>query len=176
MMEPDFIDVAFALKGETVEASMSLLLDDHVERVWEMLTQPARLASWLAPGEIDPRVGGRARLSFEDSGVAIDSAVTAYDPPRLLEYGWCSPGEPARPLRWRLEPIGGVARLTLTLTLPATEDVARSCAGWAAHLEMLVAALAGASPKFPFPTFKAAREAYGAKLEAMRAGRSASAA
>ena len=35
-----------------------------------------------------------------------------------------------------------MTRLTLTLRLPAEEDMARSCAGWATHLEMLIAALA----------------------------------
>ena len=52
----------------------------------------------------------------------------------------------------------------LTLTLPASEDVARSCAGWEAHLEMLAAALEGVPIKFPFESFKAAREAYKAQL------------
>jgi uncharacterized protein YndB with AHSA1/START domain len=169
MLEPQFVDPTFEPKGEQVEAHMSITLDDRVERIWGMLTRPEHLAQWLAEGEIEPKAGGRARLNFDQSYVVIDSIVTAYDPPRLLEYGWSSPGEPVRPARWVIEPVGGVARLDLTLTLPASEDVARSCAGWAAHLEMLAAALAGAPTKFPLPTFKAARAAYDAKLARVRA-------
>ena len=164
MLEPEFVAAVFEPKGEAIQASMSLTLDDHVERVWAMLTRPEHLASWLAEGRIDPHVGGRAKLDFDQSYVVIDSRVTAYAAPRLLEYSWSGPKEPLRPVRWSLEPIGGVTRLHLTLTLPADEDVARSSAGWAAHLEMLAAALAGAPMKFPLPTFKAARAAYDAQL------------
>ena len=38
---------------------------DHPQRkVWAMLTEPGRLAQWLAPGEIEPYRGGQARLDF----------------------------------------------------------------------------------------------------------------
>lgn len=164
MSQPEFLDAAFTRKGDEVEARLGLLLDNHVEEVWALLTRPEQLPAWLAPGEIEPRVGGRAHLNFPESGVVIDSLVTAWEPRRLLEYSWSSPGEPARPLRWALEPVGNLTRLTLTLTVPGHEDVARSCAGWAAHLEMLAASAAGVSIKFPFEIFKAARAAYGAQL------------
>ena len=164
MLEPQFVTAEFERKGQVISAAMQMTLDDNVERVWRMLTGPEHLASWLAEGRIEPFVGGRAKLDFDQSYVVIDSAVTAYEAPYLLEYSWSGPGEPLRPVRWRLEPIGGVTRLHLTLALPAGEDVARSCAGWSAHLEMLAAALAGAPMKFPLPTFKAARAVYDAQL------------
>jgi len=86
--------------------------------------------------------------------------------PRSLAYSWSSPGQPERPVRWSLEPDGPRTHLALELQIPAGEDMARAAAGWAAHLEMLAAAVAGAPMKFPFPTFKAAREAFGAQLGA----------
>ena len=46
------------------------------------------------------------RIAFEDSGVVIDSAVTAFAPLSLLEYAWSGPQEPARPLRFELFPRG----------------------------------------------------------------------
>jgi hypothetical protein len=52
----------------------------------------------------------------------------------------------------------------LTLRIPDNEDIARTCAGWDAHLEMLAAAMEGVPIKFPFERFKAAREAYRARL------------
>lgn len=130
-----------------------------------MLTDPARLPEWLAPGEIANRVGGRARLDFADSGTVVDSTVTAFEPGVLLEYSWGGPADPPRPVRWVLDVEGPAAcRLTLTLKTPAGEDAGRGAAGWEAHLEMLEAALEGVPIRFPFERFKAAREAYRALL------------
>jgi uncharacterized protein YndB with AHSA1/START domain len=166
MSEPVFEPAQFTRQGDQIQAQVTLMLDDHVEQVWAMLTEPEHIVQWLAPGGIELRLGGAARLNFTDSGVVIDSTVTAFDPMHVLEYSWSGPGEPVRPLRWELEPLGPVCRLTLTLTMPASEDAGRSAAGWAAHLEMLAAALAGVPIKFPFEVFKAARETYRAQLSA----------
>ncbi len=164
LSETVFEPAVFTRKGETVEARLSLMLDDHVEQVWAYLTEPDHLLEWLAPGRIDLRPGGAARLNFADSGTEIDSTVTAIEPRRLLEYSWSKPGEPSRPVRWTLDPIGAAVRLDLTLTVPADEDAGRAAAGWAAHLEMLAAALAGVPIRFPFEVFKAARDTYRAQL------------
>jgi uncharacterized protein YndB with AHSA1/START domain len=134
--------------------------------LWRALTDPAWLPLWLAPGEISLGRNGRARLDFADSGVAIDSPVTALTPGRVLEYSWSSPGQPARPLRWEIEPDGDGARLFLIVKIPHGEDAARAFAGFEAHLDMLEAALEGVPVKFPFLDFKAAREAYQARLAA----------
>ena len=99
-------------------------------------------------------------LRFQDSGTVIDSSVSAADAPRLIEYSWSAPGEPLRPVRWELAARGGATQLVLTIRIPETEDIAKSCAGWEAHLQMLLAALDGAPIKFPFDRFKAARESY----------------
>jgi uncharacterized protein YndB with AHSA1/START domain len=165
MTDEGFVPATFRRQGETVVAELGMLLDSHVEEVWAALTNPEKLAQWLAPGEIEMKAGGRARLDFADSGILIDSTVSAFEPKRVLEYSWSSPSEPIRPLRWELEPIGAAVKLTLTLAVPKDEDAARAAAGFAAHLEMLAATLAGLSTKFPFLIFKAAREAYGRELE-----------
>ena len=47
------------------------------------------------------------------------------------------------------------------------EDIARTCAGWEAHLAMLQAALADAPIPFPFELFKATRETYKGKAAAL---------
>ncbi|MFC3070986.1 SRPBCC family protein [Phenylobacterium soli] len=155
----------FSRQGGEIQAVMARSLDHPPATVWALLTETARLPQWLAPGEIEPQVGGAARLDFVDSGTVIDSRVTAYEPGRVLEYSWSGPGEPQRPIRWSLEPVEGGTELTLTLRVPETEDPGRACAGWEAHLEMLAAALEGVPIKFPFETFKAARDAYRAQLE-----------
>ena len=99
-----------------------------------------------------------------DIGIVIDSPVSDDQSLRVLEYSWSSPGEPHRLVRWEITPEVEETTLTLTLRIPEGEDVARSCAGWEAHLEMLAAALEGVPIKFPFERFKASREAYRARL------------
>ena len=154
-------------QGAEVVGVMTRTSEHPPAEIWRMLTDPAKLPEWLAPGRIEPRVGGAARLDFADSGTVIDSQVSAYDEGRLLEYSWSSPGEPLRPVRWELAPDGAGTRLTLTLKTPAGEDPGRACAGWEAHLEMLEAALEGVPIKFPFERFKAARDAYREKVAAL---------
>lgn len=128
--------------------------------VWRMLTEPEKLAQWLAPGSIQLSMGGSVRIDFADSGTTIASTVLELDPPRLLAYSWSSGNEPARPLRWELSAVADGTKLVLTLRLPAGEDAARACAGFDTHLEMLAAALEGVPMRFPMPHFLAARRAY----------------
>jgi hypothetical protein len=44
--------------------------------------------------------------------------------------------------------------------VPTGEDLAKACAGFDAHLDMLAAALEGVSIKFPFDVFVQARKVY----------------
>lgn len=150
--------------GSTYEARLERLLDHDLQTVWAMLTDPARMIDWLAPGEIELRKGGAAKLNFVDSGIVIDSTVSEFEEPRLLEYSWSSPGEPLRPVRWELEATAEGTRLILQLGAPDDEDIARSCAGWEAHLMMLLAAIEGVPIKFPFERFQATREEYNSMI------------
>jgi len=163
-IDPLFQSPAFERVDGRVTARFGMTLENRVDEVWAALTSPARLVDWLAPGQIDLRPGGTVKLNFVDSGIVIDSKISEIDPPRVLEYSWSGPGEPLRPIRFELEPVGAATGLAVTLGVPAGEDAGRSAAGWAAHLDMLAAALAGAPIKFPFEVFKAAREAYRARL------------
>ena len=163
-LEPLIRTVTFERQGGRVNARFGMTLENHLEEVWAALTEPARIVDWLAPGEIEPRPGGAVKLNFVDSGIVIDSAISDFAPMRVLEYSWSGPGEPSRPIRFELEPVGSVTGLVMTLSVPAEEDAGRSAAGWAAHLEMLAAALAGAPIRFPFEVFKAARDEYRGRL------------
>ena len=120
----------FSRVDGTMSAAFEREFDHTVGEVWRALTDPALLPQWLAPGEIELRLGGAVKLDFKDSGIAIDSTVTAFAEGRLLEYSWGGPGDPPRPVRWVLEPDGDGCRLTLRITVPAEEDVGRSAAGW----------------------------------------------
>jgi uncharacterized protein YndB with AHSA1/START domain len=153
--------------GDYVTATMTREIDHAPDVVWRALTEPQMLAQWLAPGRIDLTVGGAARLDFADSGTVIDSAVSACEPGKVIEYSWSSGTEPLRPVRWEIAPEASGCRLTLVQKTPAGEDPGRACAGWEAHLEMLQAALEGVPIKFPFESFKAARDAYRPKVAAL---------
>lgn len=147
-------------EGGYYKARLSRVLEHDVKSVWQMLTEPARFLEWLAPGEIELVQGGAAKLNFADSGIVIDSVVSKYKEQSLLEYSWSSGDEPLRPVCWQLDEVNGSTQLTLTLAVPEGEDVARSCAGWEAHLMMLLAAIEGVPIKFPFQRFVATRESY----------------
>ncbi|MDP1873140.1 SRPBCC domain-containing protein [Phenylobacterium sp.] len=148
-----------------VEGVLARDLPHPAERVWAHLIAPEFLPLWLAEGRVEPRLDGFARLDFGQSGSAIDSPVTQVIPLQALDYSWSGPGEPERPLRWRLRAVGPAeTRLLLSVTTPEADDPARALAGWDAHLEMLAAALEGVPIKFPFQHFQAARAALSAEL------------
>ena len=130
--------------GNFFEARLERMLEHDQAAVWKMLTDSSLLPQWLAPGELSLSKGGSAKLDFPESGTNVESVVTDVDPPRLIEYSWSSRGEPDRPLRWEATAMNGGTQLSLTLRIPDNEDIARTCAGWEAHLEMLVDRLQGA--------------------------------
>ena len=160
---------SLSLVNGYLRGQLERTVEHDQKAVWAMLTVPQRLAEWLAPGTIELRQGGAAKLNFTDSGTVIDSTVSAFDAPRLIEYSWSSPGQPSRPVRWETQAInaGSGTRLTLIVGVPQGEDIARACAGWEAHLMMLMAAIEGVPIKFPFERFKTTREAYKVKADAL---------
>jgi len=146
------------------EGTLTRDLSHPPAEVWRLLTDPATLAQWLAAGTIELRKGGAVRIDFVDSGILIESTVLEIEPGRILSYSWSKPGEPERPLRWELAAEGDGTRLTLSVRLPGAEDIAKACAGFHAHLEMLAAALEGVPIRFPFEDYLAARKALQAQI------------
>jgi uncharacterized protein YndB with AHSA1/START domain len=126
MSESPFPLATFTRKGNVTEGRFNVMLDSHVEEVWSALVKAEIRVQ--APGTIELRRGGMAELAFEDSGIVIDSQVTAFEPLRLLEFSWSGP-EPERPVRFELEPIGSAVDLTVTISVPNEEDAGRACAG-----------------------------------------------
>lgn len=135
------------------------------DAVWRMLTDSVCLADWLAPGTLEARNGGRVQLDFGDSGMPIDCRITECRPNRRLAYSWSSGNAPERPLIWELTEEDEGTRLALTLLLPHDELVPIACAGWDAHLEMLLAALEGIRIHFPASRFREARAVFQGLLE-----------
>ena len=149
------------------EGQLERVLAHDAAAVWTMLTDPAAMSQWLAPGSIEQHEGGAVRIDFSDSGIVIDSTVTAFHEGQLLEYSWSSGSQPQRPLRWELSPVNGGTLLALCVHVPQEEDPATACAGFEGHLEMLAAALEGVSIRFPFDLFLQARKGYGEQVVAL---------
>jgi uncharacterized protein YndB with AHSA1/START domain len=116
-----------------------------VEKVWAALTNPAQLAQWLAPGEIELTLGGRIYLAFTDGAGVIDGRVTAIAPPRLLEFTWTDKGNDLGFVRWELIAENGGTHLVLTHNVPETARASGipMLAGWHSLLEELEVLLDG---------------------------------
>jgi uncharacterized protein YndB with AHSA1/START domain len=111
--------------------------------VWSALTDPERLARWLAAAELDPRVGGTYVLRFagDDESQTTRGQVLALEPERLLELSWSYPGEPDTVVRFELRPDGDGTTLVLDHRgLPGSAAPGYG-AGWHAHLDSLAAHL-----------------------------------
>jgi uncharacterized protein YndB with AHSA1/START domain len=122
-----------------------------VERVWAALTEPSELRGWLADADLELAEGGRVRLRWlntDDEGnhAVAEGAVTALDPPRLLELDI----EPHGLLRFELREDDGATALMLTVSVPApNEQITLALAGWHVHLEHLADALDGRPVDWP---------------------------
>ncbi|MGB3444736.1 MAG: SRPBCC domain-containing protein [Actinophytocola sp.] len=80
-------------------------------KVWRMLTEPDRLASWWAPGDIRPEVGHSFTLDMRGWGVQ-SCTVTEVDEERLLSYTF-GEGDMDWTITWRLVAEGAGTRLFL---------------------------------------------------------------
>lgn len=121
---------ALSRAGGNLQGRLTRRFDQPLETVWEMLSAPEKFQLWLAPGTIELKAGGAVKINFADSGTVIDSKVSAFEAQKLLEYSWGGPNDPVRPVRWALASAGGGTQLTLTVSVPQGEDIARACAGW----------------------------------------------
>jgi uncharacterized protein YndB with AHSA1/START domain len=112
--------------------------------VWDALTDPERLARWLAPGSIDSHTAGAVRLDFGEGGL-VTGRVLRSEPPSLLEFEWRFAGETESVVRFELAPAGEGTRLVLDHRALAQEHAAGYSAGWDAYLASLADQLEGGS-------------------------------
>ncbi len=134
----------------------TLQLAHPPERVWAALTTADGLGTWFGHrAEIDLRVGGQAKLTW-DSGDTATLTIERLEPPRVFGYTWpvsgLPDGDPRRTyVEFTLEPTSTGTALTLVESgfaqLPDAADhkVAYSgnTEGWANELGELVAYLDG---------------------------------
>jgi uncharacterized protein YndB with AHSA1/START domain len=116
-------------------------------KVWLMLTEPERLATWWGPGDIRPEVGHKFTLDMGRWGKQ-PCTVTAVEDEKLLSYTFAE-GVMDWTITWRLSPEGTGTRLFLEhggfdLDDPRHADAFRNMSrGWAGsvlpHLAKLMA-------------------------------------
>lgn len=124
-------------------------------KVWRALTEPALLAQWLLPGDLEPQVGHRFSFKAEPTpwwdGI-VDSEVLELEAGRRIQYAWRTQGGKGldTQVTWTLTPIASGTRLGLLHTGFKPGDAFAfqgAGAGWARNvserMSAVLAALAG---------------------------------
>lgn len=157
---------------ETVR--LERLLPGPVERVWAYLTESKKRGTWLAPGEMELRVGGKVTLNFHhadlsaekdipekykamECGHSMHGVVTRCEPPHVLAYTWGNPQNSE--VTFELSARGDSTLLVVThVRLGSRGNMLSVAAGWHAHTGILEDQLNGVAPR-PFWSTHAALEA-----------------
>lgn len=130
-----------AVDGKAV-VRMEDRFSTDIDDLWSALTDPQRLARWIAAVEGDLRLGGEFRASFT-SGWEGPGRVDVCEPSRRLLVTM-SPGQDDQTvIEAEIVPDGDQTRLVLEERGLPLDEVAAHGAGWQAHVEDLAAHLAG---------------------------------
>jgi uncharacterized protein YndB with AHSA1/START domain len=119
--------------------------DTGIDDLWSALTDPARLARWVADVEGDLRVGGEFRATFT-SGWEGPGRVDVCDPPRHLLVTMTPGREEETVIEALLVADGDQTKLVVEERGLPLQELAAHGAGWQAHLEDLAAHSAGQKP------------------------------
>jgi uncharacterized protein YndB with AHSA1/START domain len=130
-----------AVDGQTV-IRMEDRFSTDVEDLWSALTDPLRLARWLAEVEGDLRLGGEFRASFT-SGCESTGRIDVCEPPRRLLVTMRPGQDDQTVIEVEILPAGDQTLLVLEERGLPLDEVASHGAGWQAHVEDLAAHLEG---------------------------------
>ena len=127
------------LEGDRRGVRFERRYDATPDEIWSALTEPERLARWLADAEVELRVGGRFHLTWRDSDRTQETRATirALEPNRVLELNWTYPGEPDSVARFELLPDGDGTLVVLDHRGLPPAAIAGYGAGWHSHLDSL---------------------------------------
>lgn len=155
---------------------MQRRLPGPIERVWSFLTDSDLRGQWLASGPMQLQPGASFELVWRNDdlssspaerpeGFPAESRATCefvdLEPPRRMRYIWPGVGE----VTFELEALENEVVLTLTHRgLNGDRLILNVCAGWHAHLALLVAHLEGTTPPSLWSTWKRLRHEYEEQL------------
>lgn len=124
--------------GETYDLSFERLYATTVHDVWSAVTEPERLARWMAPYTGDLRLGGTWQALNDDGTVFSWGTITECDPPSRYVTTWEYEGEHRSQVTVTVAEHPEGALLVLEHT--GLSEVGYG-AGWQAYLEHLDATL-----------------------------------
>lgn len=156
------------------------LLPGPIERVWAYLTESDKRARWLAGGEFELRVGGRARLEFDNDSLSSDKArpekykaagtskyegrITRLEPMRLLAFTWTWDSGDTE-VTFELSPRGKQVRLVVVhRRLDGQAMPMNVMSGWDVHSGILEDVLNGVEPRPFWKTHSELERRYAAAL------------
>jgi len=156
------------------------LLPGPVERVWAYLTESDKRAQWLAAGDFELRVGGKAVLKWNNATLPnndgpvppeyqgrnigrIDGVITRLEPMRLLAHTWPKDGGDME-VTYELTPRGKQVLLTIVHSRLGKQLVPAVMGGWDAHTGILADLLNGVAPRPFWRTHKKLEAEYAATL------------
>jgi uncharacterized protein YndB with AHSA1/START domain len=128
--------------GARVAVRMEDRYSTHVDDLWLAITDPQRLARWVARVDGDFRPGGEFWASFV-SGWEGPGRVEVCDRPRRLLVTMSPGQEDQTVIEVELAADGDTTRLVLEERGFPLDEAAAHAAGWQAHVEDLAAHLAG---------------------------------
>lgn len=121
-------------RGDRYDLSFERIYATTVDDVWDAVTNPERLARWMAPYRGELRLGGRWEALDDDGSVFSHGTITACDPPFSYSSTWEYEGESRSRVTILVAEHPEGARLELR-----HEDLHDRGygAGWQAYLEVL---------------------------------------
>ena len=169
-----FGDLTKAANGFDLE--FVRLFDTDVADVWSAVTDPERLARWMAPYRGELRLGGTWEGLSDDGSVWVTGTVTACDPPHTFTTTWHAIEEQPTELTVTVDETPDGARMRLVHTGVQSMDYGP---GWQTYLERLDDLLGAAAASVTDPErtpgigwddrYLALREPWRQQFDALRA-------
>ena len=117
--------------------------DTDVDDLWSALTEPTRLARWIADVDGDLRPGGEFQARFTSGWEGTGRVETCEPPRRLVVLTWEAGDGGEEALEATLTPDGDQTILVIEAHGLPVEYLAAHGAGWQVHAEDLATHLAG---------------------------------
>ncbi len=130
--------------------------------IWNLLTEPARLAQWL--GKLTPGWELGKEYALDMGGEPSTGTVLQLNPPTSLQVTWDDNMGLESILEWRVLDCAGGALLQLRVRSETADFLTEGAAGWQLILDTLDAIAAGRTPG-PDADWAALRDAYATKYQ-----------
>ncbi|MGH3383903.1 MAG: SRPBCC family protein [Nocardioidaceae bacterium] len=117
--------------------------DTDIDDLWSALTDPPRLARWIAEVQGDLRIGGEFQARFTSGWEGTGRVDVCAPPRRLLVTMSPGQGEHETVIEAELVADGDQTQLVVEERGLPLGELAAHGAGWQAHIEDLAAYLAG---------------------------------